>query len=119
MVYTDLMANEGNLTPFPPGVSGNPAGKPKGTKNFTTLVREALAKLATDKDGKPMNESYEALLIKRILNKAISEGNPRMIELLWNYLDGKPPQKLDLGVDKESLADLTDFFRAMGQKKDS
>ena len=29
-----------NLVHFKPGVSGNPAGKPKGTKNFATLIRD-------------------------------------------------------------------------------
>ena len=103
--------NMSGLTPWKPGESGNPAGKPTGTRNFTTLVREALKKLAVDKDGKELPESYEALLIKRVLNKAISQGDTRMIEILWNYLDGKPMQKFEHGVDKESLADLTTFFR--------
>jgi hypothetical protein len=28
--------------PFPPGVSGNPKGRPKGSRNKTTLIAEAL-----------------------------------------------------------------------------
>ena len=32
----------GNQTQFKPGQSGNPAGKPKGTRNATTLALEAL-----------------------------------------------------------------------------
>jgi len=27
-------------TPYPPGVSGNPKGMPKGTKNLATIIRE-------------------------------------------------------------------------------
>lgn len=107
-----------NLRPFPPGVSGNPDGKQTGTKNFTTLVREALKKLATVKDektGETREESYEALLIKRVLNKAIEKGDTRMIEILWNYLDGKPRGNIDLGFDKDSLDELTTFFRGMAQ----
>ena len=30
------------LRPFPPGVSGNPAGRPKGSKNFTTVIQKLL-----------------------------------------------------------------------------
>lgn len=102
-----------NLKPFPPGVSGNPDGKAPGTKNFTSLVRDALQKLATDKDGKPLEDTYEALLIKRVLKKAIQDGDTKMIEILWNYLDGKPRGNIDLGFDKKSLGELTSFFRGM------
>ena len=34
--------SEQNPTQFKPGQSGNPAGKPKGTRNATTLALEAL-----------------------------------------------------------------------------
>lgn len=34
------MANSQNLIQFAPGVSGNPKGKPKGTRNFSTIIRE-------------------------------------------------------------------------------
>lgn len=36
------MANNQNLTPWKSGVSGNPAGKPKGTKHISTLIQELL-----------------------------------------------------------------------------
>jgi hypothetical protein len=32
----------GALTPFQPGQSGNPAGKPKGTKHISTWIQELL-----------------------------------------------------------------------------
>lgn len=37
------MANEQNLTPFPKGTSGNPKGRPKGIKNWSTVVQQLLA----------------------------------------------------------------------------
>ena len=37
------MANPENLKPFPKGVSGNPKGRPKGVKNWATVVQSILA----------------------------------------------------------------------------
>ena len=74
---------------FVKGQSGNPAGKPVGTKSFTTKVRIALEKIAEGKDY-----SYEEAFIKSILKNAIVEGDPATQRLIWNYLDGMPVQRL-------------------------
>lgn len=37
------MANENNLVPFKKGQSGNPKGRPKGIKNWSTVVQHILA----------------------------------------------------------------------------
>jgi len=88
------MANIASLKPFKKGDPRiNRKGRPEGCKSLTTLVREALAKIATSKDGEDI--SYEKLLVKRILNKAIEHGDNRMIELVWSYMDGKPRQALE------------------------
>lgn len=78
---------------FQPGQSGNPGGKPKGTKNFTSIVKEALEKTALDKKSGEQFEIREALANK-IVQMALA-GNEKMIRLLWNYLDGMPIQKVD------------------------
>lgn len=72
-------------------VKGNPGGgRPKGSKSFTTLVKEALKNVADEK-----GTTLERKLVQTILNKAIEEGDNKMIELIWNYLDGKPTQKIE------------------------
>lgn len=76
---------------FKPGVSGNPAGKPKGKRNFTTRIRESLEKIA---EGQGF--TYEEALVKTVLHKAIVEKDPNMIRLIWNYLDGMPHQTTDM-----------------------
>lgn len=71
-------------------IEGNP-GRPLGSKSFTTKVKEALLKIAEGKDF-----TYEEALVKKIMHKAIVEGDPQMIKLMWNYIDGMPAQSMDL-----------------------
>lgn len=80
---------------FQPGQSGNPAGRPVGTRNFTTKVREALEKIAEGKDY-----TYEEAFVKSILKKAIIDQDPAIMRLIWNYLDGMPAQDITTGGEK-------------------
>ena len=80
----------------------NPAGKPAGVRHFTTKVKEALEKIA---DGKEY--TYEEALVKSVLKKAIVDQDPRMIKLIWNYLDGMPKQDIEANITGGiSLSDL-------------
>jgi Family of unknown function (DUF5681) len=65
---------------FPRGVSGNPAGRPKGRRNNVTVEVRALAqKLLTD-------ATYQDHLLKRL-----RAGNAGAIEVtLWAYAWGHP-----------------------------
>lgn len=74
----------------------NPAGRPKGAKNFTTKVKEALMQIA---DGTEL--THEQLLIKQIMKKAIKDGNTAMIAILWEQMDGKPTQRVINEFDNE------------------
>ena len=95
---------------FIKGVSGNPNGKPKGIKNFTTKVREALLKIADGKDY-----TYEEAFLKAILKKAIIDQDTTIMKLIWNYLDGMPTQpSIDLTPKDEP--DIKKIFNELKQK---
>ncbi len=88
------------------GESGNPAGKPKGTRSLTTLLREAMIKV-----GKGESEPYDEQLIKKVLDMATKQGNEAMIRLCWNYLEGMPKETKEIDFkgevppeEKEKLA---------------
>jgi vacuolar-type H+-ATPase subunit E/Vma4 len=73
--------------------TANYNGRPKGVRNMTTKVREALEKIAEGKDY-----TYEEALIKAILKKAIVDGDTTMMRLIWNYFDGMPLQQVNNNV---------------------
>jgi len=84
--------------PFSPGVSGNPAGKPKGAKHLTTLLFQALQKKIPGKD-----ETYQDKLVERILTEAIVKGKGDQIKMIMNYVDGMPEQGIDVTTNGESV----------------
>ncbi len=83
----------------------NPTGRPIGAKNFTTKVREALKKIAESRDG--VDITYEQQLIEKVLKKAIVEGDKGMIVQVWDQLDGRPAQKVDVTSGGEPIEGFT------------
>lgn len=98
----------------------NIEGRPVGAKSFTTKVKEALEKIA---DGKEY--TYEEAFIKSILKKAIVDGDASTQKLIWNYLDGLPPQRilgdkdnpLIIQISKE-IADKNDITSKSGNNSE-
>ncbi len=63
--------------PFPPGVSGNPNGRPKGSRNRSTIVNEILE--AIDPDTKL---SYVEAMTYAVARKATAGDVPAFKELM-------------------------------------
>lgn len=87
---------------FMPGVSGNPAGRPPGSVSITELIKKKLTEEVTLKDGKSKKQ-FVMLLLDRILDKAINQGDEKTIKLIWNYVDGLPKGSFDVTSLGEKL----------------
>ena len=92
----------------------NPAGKPKGAKHLTTKLKEYLKELRAKDPRTGELRPLEDALIEKVTKMAL-DGNERMINLLWDRIEGKPTQAIDFDVNKEGIEQLTDFFRMMGR----
>jgi hypothetical protein len=83
----------------------NTDGRPKGI-SITEMVKEALETVES-KTGK----KWKDLIIKRILLKAVNEGDTQMLKAIWSYIDGAPPQSVDVTSDGERIKSIYDVFR--------
>lgn len=83
---------------FQPGESGNPDGKPVGTKNRSTIAKKWLEVISKGENPITRNEEElsEADWQMLALIKQGRRGNYNAIKLLFEYLDGPMENKMDL-----------------------
>ena len=106
-----------NLSPWQPGQSGNPSGRPKGTRDLAGYVLE------TTDGGKELVDALVSIARGTMPNVAVQEGSrPRKdqqvrpadqlkaIEMLLDRGFGRSPQQLDIAhsVTNRPLAHLSD-----------
>ena len=106
-----------NLSPWQPGQSGNPSGRPKGTRDLASYVLE------TTDGGKELVDALVSIARGIMPNVAVQEGSrPRKdqqvrptdqlkaIEMLLDRGFGRSPQQLDIAhsVTARPLQHLSD-----------
>jgi hypothetical protein len=91
-------------TRFKKGRSGNPRGRPRGSRNFASLVDEALAEpVVINENGRRTKATKLQVIVKQMVNKA-AQGDHRSIQLLMAFTerhqftgrDGKPLTVVEL-----------------------
>ncbi len=95
-----------NLKPFPPGVSGNPTGRPKGSKSVSQAMKE-IGHIPWKKTGRSINEE---IALKTAI-KAI-QGDASARKDYCEYTEGRPAQKIQ--IDKQEIkltGSIEDMFK--------
>lgn len=92
------MAREDNLTPWKPGQSGNPAGKPKGTEHSSTRLKRLLGAVGRMKNpltGQMEEFSGLEMMDAAIIARAI-RGDVGAYREILDRLEGKVPAKTEV-----------------------
>lgn len=122
-----------NLTPWKPGQSGNPSGRPKlpeELRSIRALTQEELQRIISKYGRMPLPEldaiiAAKAgptleLVVARILQEAFKRGDGQRLEFLLNRALGKPKEapaadpidEAILQIQEMSNQELAEFVRA-------
>jgi len=78
--------------------SPNPSGKPKGTKNLSTILKAMLEEdVEVVIDGKKERRQFQEVIIRKLLKKA-NDGEIRAITEIFDRIEGKANQLIDLDL---------------------
>lgn len=88
-----------NLTPFKKGNKMGAKGRPKGSVNLTTTLRKLLEQKLTlaDKNGIKKTMTGREWVAESLMKKAIGKADVAAIREVFDRVDGKAAQTLDIG----------------------
>jgi hypothetical protein len=98
-----------NLKPFEQGESGNPNGRPKGSKNRSTIAKywlEVNQNLKNPLTGDNQTMSQEDLMTLALIKKA-RDGDVNAYKALMDSGYGAPIQQIEQQQTTVDLSDLT------------
>jgi hypothetical protein len=106
-------------TRFEKGTSGNPKGRPKGSRNFSTDVKDTLKQpVRLSKDGKRETISTQQAALERLREKALKGDNralDKFIDLARTYNDEEMPGALAT-LEKTDGEIMADYDRRVLQR---
>jgi hypothetical protein len=98
------VANPENLRPFPPGVSGNPNGRPKG-RSLTARLRDLLDQYEINGKRVPNGKQVADLVVEGLVLGA-AKGNSRNLQEVFNRVEGKVTERVEINASLSIEAHL-------------
>ncbi len=91
-------------TRFQKGQSGNPKGRPGGSRNATTILSEALReRVVVTENGRRKSATKLEVIFKQLVNKA-AQGDHRATQLLLNQMPSLEARAALLSAIKQQAA---------------
>jgi hypothetical protein len=87
---------------FKPGQSGNPAGRPKGSKNFITLFEKAVKEVAKKLELGEDPDAVEIQIIQRAIKEALAGKYPFYRDIC-DRVYGQPTKLIDITTQGEKI----------------
>lgn len=101
--------------------NGNKLGRPKGSRNLTTLFKETFEEIKERAKAQGQEISDPEMDIIISLLTTAKKGNVRAMELYMKYKYGNPTQPIDLSGDvkvkTEGITDAVEFFKTLITKE--
>ncbi len=95
---------------YKPGQSGNPKGRPKGTQNTDTVIREILDRKVDVRVGGTLRKiSVRQAILTRFAEDAL-KGNPKSAAFLFNRYDAGASDEKDNDVISQDDQAIIDAF---------
>ena len=113
-------------TRFRPGRSGNPRGRPKGSKGLNTLIRESLSEMVIARTARGEKKISRIQGIIHKLQEMALKGNVRALTQLMAYYSAAVPDALetsgpaapqDLSATDQAI--LAEYMASMSSEGDS
>ena len=110
-------------TRFRPGQSGNPAGRPRATRNLTTILDDELKKPVTVREGgRARRVPKRQALVASLINKAL-QGDMRASNLLMTLMQRveqeQPPADSQEPILDATAEEIIAGFQARTGRKDA
>lgn len=104
-----------NLKPCKPGETHNPNGRPKGQRNYATIYREALIKIAEANNKTP--EEVETMMQEVGLKNAL-KGNFQFFKDITDRIHGKVPEKdITINVNVEANPRIKELAKKLNDRR--
>ena len=95
-------------------VVGNPGGgRPKGSVSITGEIRRKLQQASES------GRTYLDLVIDKIIDKAIKDGDTATLRIMWSYIDGMPKQSTDITSGGKPIFIPSELMKKHGITSDS
>jgi|TARA_R100000482_G_scaffold94512_1_gene39600 hypothetical protein len=107
------MPKKENLILWEKGQSGNPRGRPKGSKNRSTILKE-LAELRTKGihpvTGEEVWMTNEYRMAMAVIEKVIEKGDHQALNMVLDNIYGKQKDSVDIHTSEEVNHDFRNII---------